>query len=271
MESCYATVDGVPVHYVRTGSGPPVVLVHGLIADHRNWVLNMPALSEHRTVYAIDMLNMGRSGRVAAAEASLAASADWLARLLDALAIDAADLVGSSHGGAVCLMLAVRNPERVRSLILFDPANPFCQQARLPIRFWTSPSGNAFARLLPHLPRFAADFAHRRAYGDPRKALPELLEGYLDGLNRTSIDHVLRITASWWADMAELERGLPALQQTPILLAWGDRDRIVSLASAARLQQATGASLQIFTGVGHLPFAEAPDEANQLMIGWLNR
>lgn len=269
MESCYAQVDGVAVHYWRAGSGPALVMVHGLVADGRNWELNIPALARIRTVYAIDMVNMGRSAYQPHAEATLAALGDWLARLFDALGLVAADVMGSSHGGAVCLSFAVRHPARVKSMMLFGAANPFCQRPRPLIRFWTSWPGRLAARTLPLLPRFVVDQAHKRAYANPRNAPNCMLDSYCDGLNQRSINHVLRIVQSWWKDMAELERRLPEITGIPILLVMGEQDCIVSVGSALRLQEALGAQFLMFPATGHLPFVEDVAGANRAMVDWL--
>ena len=119
LESCFVLVDDVRIHVRRAGAGPALLMVHGLIADSTNWALNVPALTGLRTVYALDLMNMGQSARVAGADAGLAATADWLGRVMDGLGLEKADLVGSSHGGAVCLMFAALHGSRVRSLVLF--------------------------------------------------------------------------------------------------------------------------------------------------------
>ena len=119
-------VDGVRVHYGTAGRGPALVLVHGLVGSVANWRRNVDELSKYATVYAVDMANMGQSQRVAGLDASMAATADRLAGFMAALGLERADIAGHSHGGAVAMMFAARHPERVRSLILFAPANPFC-------------------------------------------------------------------------------------------------------------------------------------------------
>jgi 4,5:9,10-diseco-3-hydroxy-5,9,17-trioxoandrosta-1(10),2-diene-4-oate hydrolase len=132
---------GVRVHYQRAGSGPALVLVHGLVGSSRNWDQNVQFLSRDATVYALDLANMGESERVAGLDAGLEATADRVAQFMDALGIEAADIAGHSHGGAVVMMLAARHPERVRRLVLFAPANPFCELGRGLIQFYNTRMG----------------------------------------------------------------------------------------------------------------------------------
>jgi len=75
----------------------------------------------------------------------------------------------------------------------------------------------------------------------------------------------------WFAEMKKLEAVLPEVAKTPTLLVWGDRDRVVSLKSAGRLQREIGAELVVIPGGGHLVFEEFPQEVNRIMTEWLLR
>ncbi len=132
----------------------------------KNWRQNISFLAQHATVYAIDLLNMGQSERVPGLDASLEATADRVAACMDALGLDEADVAGHSHGGAVAMMLAARHPERVRRLILFAPANPFCDLGRQLIGFYQTPVGVWLARQIPWLPQMLKKTALSRMYGD---------------------------------------------------------------------------------------------------------
>ena len=260
---------GMRVHYCRAGQGPALVLVHGLVGSAQNWEPNMRALARFRTVYALDLANMGASERVAGIDPSLEASADRLAACMDALEIEAADIGAHSHGGAIAMMLAARHPERVRRLVLFAPANPFCEMAKPLIRFYNSRVGGWFARRIPLMPRVVHDYAHKRMYVDKRKVTAAMLQGYTDGLNRESIEHVLGILQRWAADMSRLGEVLEKLVGLPTLLIWGERDGAVGVKSGRRLAEALGARLLVIPGVGHLPFAEQPEVCNRALRKWL--
>jgi len=272
VEDAFVRVNGMQVHLQRSGEGPPLLLLHGLVGSAQNWQQNVSFLSNHATVYAVDLFNMGESERVAGLDAGLEATADGLADLLDALGISAADIAGHSHGGAVAMMLAARHPERVRKLVLFAPANPFCDLGNQLIRFYTTPVGRWFARRVPLLPRRLKATALSRMYGDPSRVVAGTLEGYIDGLQVPgTMDHILGILQSWFKDMGTLRSALAGLAEKPTLLIWGDRDHAVGLGSAHLLQQILVRSkLMVIPGVGHIPFAEMPDECNQAMREWLS-
>ncbi len=262
-------VNGVRLHYQHAGSGPALLLVHGLVGSARNWDQNIDFLARFRTVYALDLVNMGESERVRGIDAGLDASADRIADCMDALAIEVADIAAHSHGGAVALMLAARHPARVRRLVLFAPANPFCDLGKQLIAFYRTHVGMWFARCIPQLPRRLHKTALSRMYGDPTRVRAGDLEGYTDGLNRDAIEHVLGIVGRWGADMASLRIALAGLVGLPTLLIWGDRDRAVGLLSGRQLAEALGAHLMVLPGVGHLPFAEMPEVCNRAVREWL--
>ncbi len=268
MEST-VVADGMRVHYCQAGQGPALVLVHGLVGSAKNWDPNIQALARFRTVYALDLANMGSSERVLGIDPGLPASADRLAACMDALGIDSADIGGHSHGGAISMMLAARHPERVRKLVLFAPANPFCNLGRPLIRFYNTRVGGWFARSIPFLPRMVHDYAHKRMYVDKKRVTEAMLDSYTDGLNRESIEHVLGIVRRWSVDMTLLQDVLDRLVGLPTLLIWGERDFAVGLTSGKRLAEKLGARLMVIPDVGHLPFAETPEICNRALREWL--
>lgn len=149
IEEAFVIVAGAKVHYQRAGEGRPLLLLHGLVGSAKNWRRNISFLSRDSDVYAIDLFNMGESERVPGLDAGLEATADRLVAYMDALGLQEADIAGHSHGGAVAMMLAARHPDRVRRLILFAPANPFCDLGKQLISFYQTRFGARVARLIP--------------------------------------------------------------------------------------------------------------------------
>ncbi len=271
IEEAFLLVAGRKIHYQRAGTGRPLLLLHGLVGSAKNWRQNISFLSRDSNVYAIDLFNMGESERIPGLDAGLEATADRLAAYMDALGLDEADIAGHSHGGAVAMMLAARHPGRVRRLILFAPANPFCDLGNQLIRFYQTRFGSWFARRIPFLPRMLKATALSRMYGDPSRVSLDALDGYTEGLHVPgTMDHVLQIVQRWFVDMGLLRSALNRLAAKPTLLIWGDRDRAVGLSSARELQRTLPqSSLLVLPGVGHIAFEEMPDVCNQAMRDWL--
>jgi len=272
VEEGFVVVGGARVHYQRAGSGYPLVLLHGLVGSARNWRQNITFLADHANVFALDLCNMGESDRVPGMDTSLEATADRVIASMDALGLREADIAGHSHGGAVAMMLAARHPDRVRRLILFAPANPYCDLGRHLVAFYQTRFGAWLAKQAPILPRMLKAVALSRMYGDPSRVTDQALDGYIDGLGVPgTVDHILGIVRGWSTDMAHLRAVLAQLAEKPTLLIWGDRDRAVGLASARTLARTLKrSSLIVLPGVGHIAFEEMPDVCNRAMRDWLS-
>ncbi len=254
------SVEGHAMRSLAAGRGPaPLVLLHGLLGAARCWLGPMQTLASRTRVHAVDALGIGESARVPGIDASLGAGAHRLRLWLDGRGLERVDLLGTSHGGAVAMWFAAHYPERVRSLVLHAPANPFCIQSRPQIRFAATRLGHAVAHWIPSGPRRLHMAALSRMYGNPALVQAASLEAYVQSLRQPgTVDYVLSVLRSWTADMAALAPLLPRLRKLPVLLLWGDRDRAVSHTSVERLSHVLRAPLEILPGLGHLPFEEAP-------------
>jgi len=247
------------------------VLVHGLLGYSFSWRHALPFLSAKATVYAVDMLGVGFSDRPPNLNCRFQAHAERLLRFLDRVGVKSFDLVGTSHGGAVAMMAAAQSPEQVRSLILVDPVNPWSAHGtRLAPFLSTAPMSWLILRLGPGL-EIAHDLMLRRLYGDHSRIRPGTLAGYSAPLRIPgAFKYWLDVMGSWNSDLQELEAALPRIARIPTLLLWGSKDAAVSPASAEPLRrQFTNCRIEIFDGVGHLPYEEVPEEFNSSVVRFL--
>ena len=116
----FEKVNDVQLYYESTGSGEPLVLVHGSWVDHTNWAAIVPALSESFQVVTFDRRGHGRS-ETAVGQGSFAEDADDLGALIEQVGLAPAHVVGNSGGAAIALRLAGRRPELFRSLSAHEP------------------------------------------------------------------------------------------------------------------------------------------------------
>jgi pimeloyl-ACP methyl ester carboxylesterase len=117
MESV-TSQDGTVIAFERSGSGPPLVLVHGTTADHTRWPLVLPELERHFTVFAMD--RRGRGGSGDSEDYAIEREYEDVAAVVDA-AGPGTNLLGHSFGGLCALEAAFRTPN-VRKLVLYEPA-----------------------------------------------------------------------------------------------------------------------------------------------------
>lgn len=269
-------MDGGRTRYLRAGSGPALILLHGLLGYSFSWRFTVPALASHATVYAPDMIGAGFSDRVPGIDHSLRATANRLLRFAANLGITSFDLLGTSRGGAVAIMAAaeslqVQHFPRVKRLILVAPVNPYSAHGRWIAPFFGSPPGTALFRLTVGRMKFLYPYWHSRMYGDRSRIPPETLEGYTAPLAKPGLfEHALSIVKTWTEDLQALEMALPNVANTPTLLLWGDKDTAVYASSATPLMKFFPKSkLIVFPGIGHLPYEECPEEFNKALIEFL--
>lgn len=271
-EELWAEVPGARMRYLAGGSGPPLMLVHGVAASSFSWRLNFSELAREFRVYVPDLPNLGYSARVRGLNASLSATAQRLLAFMEAAGLGSTDIVGSSYGGSVVMQMAALAPHRMRRMVLVSPANPFAGQYERVLRFYLSFLGGMFMRCVPFLPARAWNYGVGRMYADASRMAAGTGIGYARPLRRRgTVKYILQILETLASDIEALREKLPAISRVPTLLVWGDRDPVVELSSGLKLKQALGAEMAVLEGVGHLPYEEAPEKFNKALTEYLLR
>lgn len=276
VEEHHVTIDGIEWRYLRAGSGPALVLVHGLMAYSWSWRFNISELGRNFTVYAPDLPGCGFSQRADSLAGSLESDADGVISLMDALGLKQFYLLGTSRGGGVAIvlagLLAKRGMlDRLPRMILSAPINPWSGFGQRRARWFSTPLGQRYViHVAPRQPSILRWY-YRKLYGDPSRIAEGGMEGYAAGLlvPRT-FHHLARIMRVWHADLRQVESTLPLLQQLPVLLLWGSRDMAVYPSSAYEVEERlANSAMLIMDGVGHLPYEEVPAEFDHIVCDFL--
>lgn len=264
-------VDGINWHCLVAGSGPPLLLVHGLMGYSFSWRHAVPAFARQRTVFAVDLPGTGYSDRSPGMDCSMRASATRLLRFMDTVGISACDLLGTSHGGAVAMMAAAEVPTRIRRLILVAPVNPWSARGKGLSLLFTSPLIAPFFPRIMQRAEILHDFYFRRLFGDTRRIQPGALDGYRAPARQPgSFEYALEVLRSWNRDLKELKSLFPRIADVPTLLMWGSLDAAVDPASAYPLKRCfRNSRLILMEGIGHLPYEEVPQEFNRIVTEFL--
>ena len=277
LDERFADINGARMRYLRAGSGPELVLVHGLMGYSFSWRFTIPALSRHATVYAVDLLGAGFSDRPPGLDRRMRPTAARLLRFLETVGISSFDLLGTSHGGAVAMIAAAlargRPDLRLRKLVLVAPVNPWSRHGRRLAPLVGSRFGSRlFVSAMKHM-HWTYPYWLARLYGDPQRIPPGTLEGYVAPTSLPgSFEHGTGIVKHWTQDLKELESVIPSLADIPTLLVWGSRDAAVDPRSAEKLlPHFRQCELVVLPGVGHLPYEEAPDPFNAALLAFLAR
>ena len=261
----YRHVDGTRLRIIDSGSGTPVVFLHGFGASLYTWRNALPVVSHagYRVV-AFDNRGFGFSDRPAHGYSNAEYTRLVLA-LLDTLDISSAVLVGHSMGGAIAAEVALAAPQRVRGLVLIDAAGygvrwpGVLKLARLPFigAMITTFRGRApTGRIL------------RSMFADPRKLTEEDIDQYYAPVPARDYGRALRgVLREFRFD--SLGGRLGALQ-TPTLVIWGDADRLISVAQGTRMaREIPRSAFVLLQRSGHLAPDESPDDVNRVLLEFL--
>ncbi|MEE1769998.1 alpha/beta fold hydrolase [Streptomyces sp. JV185] len=270
--TAFLDVAGHAVRYTAVGSGPPVLLLHGLDRSLADWAPLQAALPDHRLI-AIDVPGFGRSQPLP--DCRLASLSGHVERVLDGLEVaSAVHVVGNSLGGAIAMQLTVHAPERVSSLTLLNSAG-FGREVTWALRILDLP---LLWRLLLRPDEGNARLTERSLFHDPEFATPERIAAALalarrEGAART-LRQVARDLGSWrgvrsgWR--AKLLAEVSALA-TPTLVVWGTHDRILPARHLINAASALPrARTHLFPRTGHLPQIERTAETAALLRSFWN-
>lgn len=256
--------QGLRIHFEVTGrrSAPPVLMIQGLGASKHAWNLQRAALALRWRTVALDNRGSGRSSRPIA-PFTLEDLADDALRVLDAAGVDDAHVVGASMGGVVAQILAVRNPDRVRSLVL---ACTSCRQHPWRedlLREW---SATARGRGLLDVGRGAAQWVMGpRSF---RRAVPAL--GWLGPLA------ILRPRDSFAAQVDAILATDPSIADrlsevsAPTLVVVGNQDILTPRGDSEELaERIPGAELVVISGAAHGLMVEHAGTFNSVLVDFL--
>ncbi|MCW2983549.1 MAG: alpha/beta fold hydrolase [Conexibacter sp.] len=258
-------LHGHPVTYHQMGSGPAVLLVHGITSSSRTWRAVMPALAEHYTVIAPDLLGHGRSAKPRG-DYSLGAYASGLRDLLVALEIPRATVVGHSLGGGVAMQFAYQFPDRLERLALVDSGG-LGSEVNLVLRAATLPGAEYVLPLLASGPLRGASAAvgsvlgrvGLRASADVR-GMAEGFESLGDGAARRAFVHTARSVIDPSGQRVDATDRLYLAEHVPSLIVWGSRDRMIPVEHGREAHELMPNSrFEVFEGAGHFPFNDDPE------------
>ncbi|HUA12538.1 MAG TPA: alpha/beta fold hydrolase [Solirubrobacteraceae bacterium] len=263
FEAKTVTLHGRGVTYAEAGSGPVLLLIHGMAGTYENWDAVIGPLARNNTVIAPDLPGHGASAP-GAGDYSLGALAAGLRDLLVALGHERATLVGHSLGGGIAMQFSYQFPEIVERLVLVSSGglgrevSPILRAAALPgadlfIAATATPgrvAGTALARGLGAI--------GLRANAD----VSEIARGYAslaDPTRRAAFLATVRAVIGTGGQSVHADDRLYLAQAMPVLIIWGEHDPMIPAHHGERAHEAIpGSQLVVFENVGHLPQLEAP-------------
>jgi pimeloyl-ACP methyl ester carboxylesterase len=261
-------INNRQVRYVDHGSGPAVVLLHGMAASWHWWLENIPALARHHRVIAVDLPGFGDSEPLPA-PAEITTHARTVLDLLAQLNIESATVSGHSMGGLVALEMFVADPRRVRNLILVDSGGVPMSERRLAVVLAVLRMGSAvlrrrFIRTALATKPWVRRLALRVAFRDPRAMSAELAAKTMPLFGGPGF--VDAVAAAGRAVHATVPEAITC----PVLLMWGERDVIAPPRCAKQMHdRLPDSELAVLAGAGHTPMIEFPRQFNDLALRFI--
>jgi pimeloyl-ACP methyl ester carboxylesterase len=256
---------------LSAGSGPPVLMLHGLGGTKASFLPTVAALApEGRRMIAADLPGFGDSDKPLAAPYDARFFCRATIALIDELGLDQLDLVGHSMGGRVALEAAMFAPERFRRVVLMTPSLAWLRERRWApwLRLVRPELG-----LLQPAPRPAVDAIVRRLIPGGRSrwataGIDEFLRSYLTARGRAAFYAAARQIymedpAVFWSRLRSLE--------LPSLFIWGARDPLVPAAFERHVREAVPNAEHVTLQCGHIPQVERPRELHRAMSAFLTR
>ena len=248
------------------GSGPPILLVHGMMSARTTWADQWDRLAADHRVLAPDLFGHGESDKPLG-DYSLGAHAASLRDLLDALDVPSATVVGHSLGGGIAMQLAYLFPERVDRLVLVSSGglgrelNPLLRAATLPgselvlpvlASGWLHGVGDSALRLWRRVGLPAVSPSSTQAW--------QSLTSLADADTRRAFLATSRSVIDAGGQTVSARSRLSGLTAREVLLIWGAGDRMIpsSHLEAARVEL-PHSRVEILPRSGHFPHLDEPD------------
>ena len=256
-------VHGRTVNFIEAGSGPVLLLIHGMAGTCANWESVIEPLAINRTVIAPDFPGHGASAP-GGGDYSLGSLASGLRDLLLALGHERATLVGHSLGGGVALQFTYQFPEMVERLALVSSGglgpdvSPLLRAAALPgAELFISATAGVGRQVGSVIGRGLGAIGLR-----PNADLTEVTRGYAtlaDPERRKAFVATLRSVVGMQGQRVAALDKLYLAESLPLLIVWGENDPIIPVEHAREAhEQLPSSQLEIFEDTGHIPQLERP-------------
>jgi pimeloyl-ACP methyl ester carboxylesterase len=263
----YRTIHGYRRAYRVAGSGPAILLIHGIGDNSTTWSTVQSKLAQRFTVVAPDLLGHGKSDKPRA-DYSVAAYANGMRDLLSVLEIDSVTVIGHSLGGGVAMQFAYQFPQLVNRMILVG-AGGVTKEVNVALRIASLPMGSealALLRLplvLPALQAIGRISGGLFGSTDVGRDIPNMLRILADLPEPTAsaaFARTLRAVVDWRGQVVTMLDRCYLTQSVPVQLIWGSKDSVIPVSHAEMAHAAMpGSQMEIFQGSGHFPFHDDPD------------
>jgi pimeloyl-ACP methyl ester carboxylesterase len=277
FEAWEVDLHGHRVIYRAVGSGPPVVLIHGMVNSSRHWREVAMQLAERHTVIAPDLIGHGDSA-TPRGDYSIGAHAAAIRDLLTAIDVQTATFVGHSLGGGIAMQFFWQFPERVERLVLVSSGGLGAEVSPL-LRGAALPGASLAVRVAAH-PRALAVLdavAERLERRGSRKAayvravVRALLPLQQPGARKAFLETLRSVIDVRGQRVSAVDR-LYLLGPVPTMVVWGERDNTIPLEHGrAAHELIPNSRFETLPRAAHFPHLEDPAGLAEVLADFLDR
>lgn len=260
VQDKYATVFGAKIHYLEAGSGPTVILLHGLGGSAANWAPTIAPLAQKYRVLVPDQIGFGKSDKPML-NYRVATLVDFLDGFYKQAGVQKASLVGNSLGGFTAAAFAIAHPEKVDKLVLVDAAG-FAVTGDLDPKVLNG--------LNPSTRQQVKDLLGLVFFNKEQFSSDMAIDGFLASRVTAGDQYTIqRFIDSIARGEDMLDGKLSAIKQST-LIVWGREDGLTLLSMGQRFnKEIAGSQIFIIEKCGHVPQLEKPAEFNTALLKFL--
>jgi pimeloyl-ACP methyl ester carboxylesterase len=271
----FVTIHGKRRAFIKTGSGPALLLLHGLACDRTTWDTVIPILAKKYTVIAPDLLGHGLSDKPRA-DYTLGGYANGMRDLLTLIGVDKVTVVGHSFGGGVALQFAYQFPERTQRLMLVSTGG-LGPEVSLAVKLIQAPGWEQVMSVLTlpgirHLETTALRALATYGGGRLRKYTRDLdevatiVDSWKDRRTRFAIRHLVRAVIDWRGQIVTMADRAYLTETMPMAVVWGRDDHVIPVRHSSNASAlAPDATVTVLPDSGHFPHRDHPEQFVRLL------
>ncbi len=270
----YLDLHGDRIAYREAGAGPPLLLIHGMAGSSATWRAIIPQLSTKYRVIAPDLLGHGMSAKPRG-DYSLGAFAVFLRDLLDELGVARATVVGQSLGGGIAMQFVYQHREYCERLALIGSGGLGPDLSPM-LRVLSAPGAELVLPVVA--PQSVLNLGNKlgswlTSSGIQAPRAGQMWQAYSslsDPAARQAFLRTLRSVVDHRGQAVSALNKLHLTEGLPVVLIWGDNDRIIPVAHAYAAHDAlVGSRLEVLEGIGHFPHVEAPTAVADILENFI--
>ena len=273
-ELTYLELHGDRIAYRDAGDGPALLLIHGMAGSSATWRAIIPQLAKKYRVIAPDLLGHGMSAKPRG-DYSLGAFAVFLRDLLDELGVHRATVIGQSLGGGIAMQFAYQHRDYCERLALIGSGGLGPDLSPM-LRILSAPGAELVLPMVA--PQSVLNLGNKlgswlTSAGIQAPRAGQMWQAYCslsDSAGRQAFLRTLRSVVDHRGQAVSALNKLHLTAGLPIVLIWGDRDRIIPVSHAyAAHDVLTGSRLEVLEGISHFPHVEAPTAVADILENFI--